>query len=77
MDYYYTNLVIIPNQHAFYLTKNPCPNDFNSKTSQEHLAYNLNLNLNLNQFKFKFKFKFKYFKRFKFKFKFKFIVKSS
>jgi len=35
MDYYYTNLVIIPNQHAFYLTKNPCPNDFNSKTSQE------------------------------------------
>ena len=35
MDYYYTNLVIIPNQHAFYLTKNPCPNDFNSKTSHE------------------------------------------
>ena len=35
MDYYYTNLVIIPNQHAFYLTKNQCPNDFNSKTSQE------------------------------------------
>ena len=35
MDYYYTNLVIIPNQHAFYLTKNPCSNDFNSKTSQE------------------------------------------
>ena len=35
MDYYYTNLVIIPNQHSFYLTKNPCPNDFNSKTSQE------------------------------------------
>lgn len=35
MDYYYTNLVIIPNQHAFYLTKNPCPYDFNSKTSQE------------------------------------------
>ena len=35
MDYYYTNLVIIPNQHAFYLTKNPCPNDFNSKSSQE------------------------------------------